>query len=176
MKIPINNQLQSIETLLNTLVQGLKEHLLQLDDEAVLIGIRTGGVWVAEHLHKALGISSDLGKLDISFYRDDFEAHGLHPEVKPSDLPFDVDNAHIVLIDDVVMTGRTIRAALNEIFDYGRPSSVTLVSLIDLNKRQLPIRPDICGQKLSLLPTQRVELTGPEPLSLKIVDKKINKV
>lgn len=163
--------LQNIESLLTTIETQLTAYLQQLDGEAFFIGIHTGGVWLAEYLHKNLKIKSDLGKLDISFYRDDFEAHGLHPEVKPSVLPFEVENAHIILIDDVVMTGRTIRAALNEIFDYGRPASVTLVSLIELNNRQLPIRTDICGQKLSLPPTQRLELAGPQPLSLKIINK-----
>ena len=160
------NQLLPIDKLLNRLEQGLGEHLQNINGSVYFIGIHTGGVWLAEHLHH-----SELGKLDISFYRDDFEQKGLHPEVKPSSLPFDIDNAHIILVDDVVMTGRTIRAALNEIFDYGRPASVALVSLIELSPRQLPIRPDICGQKLSLPPLQRVELAGPQPLSLKVVDK-----
>lgn len=166
-----NNPLQNIDTLLANIETNLKTHLNKLNEETFFVGIHTGGVWLAEHLHKALKIKSDLGKLDISFYRDDFQEKGLHPEVKPSELPFDVENAHIILIDDVVMTGRTIRAALNEIFDYGRPASVTLICLIELNDRQLPISPDICGQKLSLPPLQRVELTGPVPLALKIVNK-----
>lgn len=164
-------ELQTIDSLLQNVLQALREHIAQLDADPLFVGIHTGGVWVAETLHRELKIKSELGKLDISFYRDDFEQKGLHPEVKPSCLPFDVDGSHIILIDDIVMTGRTIRAALNEIFDYGRPQSVTLVSLIELSPRQLPIRPDICGQKLSLSPLQRVELAGPEPLGLKVVDK-----
>ncbi len=165
------SDLKNIDDLLKAVVLDLSKHLAQLEAEAQFVGIHTGGVWLAEHLCKALNINRPLGKLDISFYRDDFERKGLHPEVKPSDLPFEVENANIILIDDIVMTGRTIRAALNEIFDYGRPKSVLLVSLIELNARQLPIRPDICGQKLSLPPSQRVELAGPEPLSLKVVEK-----
>jgi pyrimidine operon attenuation protein/uracil phosphoribosyltransferase len=165
------NQLRSIEQLLNTVETQLKAHLQCLENSVFFIGIHTGGVWLAEHLHRSLKINTELGKLDISFYRDDFQEKGLHPEVKPSSLPFEVDNAHIILIDDVVMTGRTIRAALNEIFDYGRPASITLVTLLELSPRQLPIRPDICGQKLSLPPLQRVELAGPQPLSIKVVDK-----
>lgn len=166
-----DNPLHNIDTLLANIETNLKAHLNKLNEDVYFLGIHTGGVWLAEHLHKVLNIKSELGKLDISFYRDDFQAKGLHPEVKPSELPFEVENAHIILIDDVVMTGRTIRAALNEIFDYGRPASVTLVCLIELDDRQLPISPDICGQKLSLTPSQRVELTGPHPLALKIVNK-----
>ena len=146
-----------------------------LDNQAIpkpyFIGIHSGGAWLADYLHQALSIKTELGKLDISFYRDDFEQKGLHPEVKPSELNTHVDDAHIILIDDVLMTGRTIRAALNEIFDYGRPASVSLLCLIDLSARQLPIRPDICGQTLYLPPPQRVNLTGPEPLGLEIISK-----
>jgi pyrimidine operon attenuation protein/uracil phosphoribosyltransferase len=165
--------LKEIDKLFASIKQSLIEKLDNFDDanKVFLVGIHTGGVWLAERLHQELNITTELGKLDISFYRDDFEQKGLHPEVKPSSLSFDVDDAHIILVDDVVMTGRTIRAALNEIFDYGRPASVTLLSLIELNARQLPIRPDICGQRLSLLPSQRVELAGPQPLSLKILEK-----
>ncbi len=80
-----------------------------------------------------------LGTLDVSFYRDDFERIGLHPQVKPSDIPFEVEGRHIVLVDDVLYTGRTIRAALNELFDYGRPESVRLAALVDRGGRELPI-------------------------------------
>lgn len=167
-----DTQLKSIEQLLAKLIDDLKEKLASLDASTTfVVGIHSGGVWLAEHLHQALGLSNALGKLDISFYRDDFEQKGLHPEVKPSSLDFDMNDANIILVDDVVMSGRTIRAAMNEIFDYGRPASITLVSLIELDARQLPIRSDICGQKLSLLPSQRVELSGPNPLSIRIVDK-----
>ena len=107
-----------------------------------------------------------MGTLDIAFYRDDFEQHGLPQRVRPSELPFTVDDRHIILIDDVLMTGRTIRAALNELFDYGRPASVTLVTLLDVDARQLPIRADILGASLALPAGQRVKLTGPAPLQL----------
>lgn len=164
--------LKPIAELLGILEQELKVFLKTLPkDDVYFIGIHSGGAWLAEYLHKKMSLTIPLGRLDISFYRDDFEQKGLHPEVKPSALPGPVDKKHIILVDDVVMTGRTIRAAMNEIFDYGRPSSVTLVSLIELNARELPIRSDICAQKLSLSPTQRVELSGPQPLSLKIITK-----
>lgn len=125
------------------------------------VGIRSGGVWIAEALLHSLSLEPPLGVLDVSFYRDDFSQKGLNPQVQPSQLPFAVADQHLVLIDDVLMTGRTIRAALNELFDYGRPASVTLVCLIDLNARELPIRPDIVGATLALGPQQRVKLRGP---------------
>ena len=101
--------------------------------EPRFIGIRTGGVWVAQALLAELGSDSPLGTLDVSFYRDDFSQNGLHPQVRPSELPFEIEGQHLVLVDDVLMSGRTIRAALNELFDYGRPASVTLVCLLDLD-------------------------------------------
>jgi pyrimidine operon attenuation protein/uracil phosphoribosyltransferase len=113
-----------------------------------------------------MGQSAPLGTLDVSFYRDDFTQNGLHPQVRPSALPFEIEGQHLVLIDDVLMSGRTIRAALNELFDYGRPASVTLVCLLDLNARELPIRPDVVGATLSLVPGERVKLHGPTPLAL----------
>jgi len=111
------------------------------------IGIRTGGIWVAQALLDEGNWDEPLGILDVSFYRDDFTQSGLHPQVRPSELPFEIEGQHLVLIDDVLMTGRTIRAALNELFDYGRPASVTLVCLLDLNARELPIRPDVVAPR-----------------------------
>ncbi|WXL25357.1 bifunctional pyr operon transcriptional regulator/uracil phosphoribosyltransferase PyrR [Ectopseudomonas mendocina] len=136
--------------------------------EPHFIGIRTGGVWVAQALLSELGTQAPLGTLDVSFYRDDFTQNGLHPQVKPSDLPFEIEGQHLVLIDDVLMSGRTIRAALNELFDYGRPASVTLVTLLDLDARELPVRPDVVGATLSLDANQRVKLSGPTPLTLEL--------
>jgi pyrimidine operon attenuation protein/uracil phosphoribosyltransferase len=148
---------------------ALTRHLNQRQiSEPRFIGIRTGGVWVAQALLDALGRDDTLGVLDVSFYRDDFSQNGLHPQVQPSELPFEIEGQHLVLIDDVLMSGRTIRAALNELFDYGRPASVTLVSLLDLNARELPIRPDVVGATLSLTADQRVKLSGPTPLTLEL--------
>lgn len=137
-------------------------------EQARFIGIRTGGVWVAEALLAELGLDQPLGTLDVSFYRDDFTRSGLHPQVRPSALPFDIEDQHLVLIDDVLMSGRTIRAALNELFDYGRPASVTLVSLLDLNARELPIHADVLGATLALAANERVKLLGPAPLALEL--------
>lgn len=134
----------------------------------LMIGIHSGGAWIAEKLHQQLGLSDPLGLLGISFYRDDFSQAGLHPQVKRSELPFEVDDRDIILVDDVLFTGRTIRAALNEIFDYGRPSRVRLVTLLTRNGRQLPIQPDFNGFSLELVGNERIKLVGPEPLRLVI--------
>lgn len=137
--------------------------------EPRFVGIHSGGVWVASALLEALGqADAPLGVLNVSFYRDDFSRHGLHPQVRPSELPFEVEDQHLVLIDDVLMSGRTVRAALNALFDYGRPASVTLVCLLDLDARELPIRADVLGATLSLAPDQRVKLHGPAPLALEL--------
>ncbi|MFT6428931.1 MAG: pyrimidine operon attenuation protein/uracil phosphoribosyltransferase [Halopseudomonas sp.] len=134
--------------------------------DPAFVGIHTGGVWIAEQLRNQCLPDAPLGTLDIAFYRDDFEQNGLPPRVRPSELPFSVDDRNLILVDDVLMTGRTIRAALNELFDYGRPASVTLVALIDIEARQLPIRADVLGTSLTLPADQRIKLTGPEPLQL----------
>ncbi|MDH0098010.1 bifunctional pyr operon transcriptional regulator/uracil phosphoribosyltransferase PyrR [Ectopseudomonas hydrolytica] len=155
--------------LLPAMASALTQHLNQRQiAEPRFIGIRTGGVWVAQALLAALGRDDALGVLDVSFYRDDFTQNGLHPQVQPSELPFEIEGQHLVLIDDVLMSGRTIRAALNELFDYGRPASVTLVSLLDLGARELPIRPDVVGACLSLAANERVKLSGPTPLTLEL--------
>ncbi len=113
-----------------------------------IIGIQRGGAIVADTLQQRLqnaGCSVERGNLDISFYRDDLATIGAHPEIHPSDIPFDVGEKHIWLVDDVLYTGRTIRAALGEIFDYGRPDTVRLAVLIDRGGRELPIAADLTG-------------------------------
>ncbi len=137
-------------------------------EHPVLVGVHTGGVWVARRLQALLGGEVPLGTLDISFYRDDFSRIGVNPQVRPSELPFDVEGRHIVLVDDVLYTGRTVRAALDELFDYGRPASVRLVALVDRGGRELPVAPDIVGMHLELGPDENIKLTGPEPLTLAV--------
>lgn len=135
-------------------------------DQPLLVGIHTGGVWVAERMQQRLNSAENISSLDISFYRDDFTRHGLHPQVQGSDLPDSIEDRHIILIDDVIMSGRSIRAAMNELFDYGRPASITLVTLLDIGRRELPIQPDLCGARLELNEGQLVKLSGPTPLEL----------
>lgn len=134
----------------------------------LMIGIHTGGVWVAERLHRLLDFKESLGTLDISFYRDDFTRIGMNPQVRTSHLPVSVEDRHLILVDDVLHTGRTIRAALNEIFDYGRPASVRLACLIERGGRELPIEPQIVGERIKLGKNQHVKLLGPEKLELRI--------
>lgn len=134
--------------------------------EPLIIGIQTGGLWIAEKIRSLLDISSPLGELNIAFYRDDFSRIGLHPRVTPSNLPFEIEDRHIILVDDVLHTGRTIRAAMNEIFDYGRPASISLAVLIERSGRELPIQADIVGKRLALKTDEHVKLLGPEPLAL----------
>lgn len=157
-------------TLLTRMAADLRDQLARRGIlEPRFVGIHSGGVWVASALLEALGqADAPLGVLNVSFYRDDFSRHGLHPQVRPSELPFEVEDQHLVLIDDVLMSGRTVRAALNALFDYGRPASVTLVCLLDLDARELPIRADVLGATLSLAPDQRVKLHGPAPLALEL--------
>lgn len=135
----------------------------------LMIGIHTGGVWIAQRLHPALGLGEPLGTLDISFYRDDFTRIGINPQVKASHLPVAIEDRHIVLVDDVLQTGRTIRAALNEIFDYGRPASVTLAVLIAREGRELPIEAQVAGERLTLDRRQHMKLVGgPDSLALTV--------
>ncbi|MCF6324395.1 MAG: bifunctional pyr operon transcriptional regulator/uracil phosphoribosyltransferase PyrR [Gammaproteobacteria bacterium] len=134
----------------------------------IMIGIHTGGVWVAQQLHQQLGISEPLCTLDISFYRDDFTRIGMNPQVKPSSLPLSIDDRHIILVDDVLYTGRTIRAAMNELFDYGRPASIMLAVLVERDGRELPIQPDAVGQHIALQTGEQIKLQGPKPLTLSI--------
>jgi pyrimidine operon attenuation protein/uracil phosphoribosyltransferase len=108
----------------------------------------------------------ELGMLDISFYRDDFDERGLVTQAKGSELPDSIEDRAIILVDDVLMSGRTIRAAMNEIFDHGRPTSIHLVCLLDIGQRQLPIQADLVGAILDLNAEQKIKLSGPNPLAL----------
>jgi pyrimidine operon attenuation protein / uracil phosphoribosyltransferase len=161
-RLDVPNLLDSLETKLKLTITKR-----QLTDP-LMIGIRTGGVWVAEKMHQRLGIKQPLGLLDISFYRDDFSQLGVNPNVKPSELPAQIEGRNIILIDDVFYTGRTIRAALNEIFDYGRPKQVVLAVLIERDGKQIPISPDCIGTSIALDAGQRIKLTGPDPLGIEI--------
>lgn len=160
---------QEIDTLITRMAADLADFLAQRGcQDYAMIGIHTGGVWIAERLYRILAPADPLGHLNIAFYRDDFSRIGMHPSVEPSTLPFEIEGRHIVLIDDVLYTGRTIRAALNEIFDYGRPASISLAVLVDRGEHELPIQADIIGTQLSLPPGEHVKLCGPDPLGVTI--------
>lgn len=163
--------LPSVESLIDKLTQALKPYFppSQLQDQQpIIVGIETGGYWVAKAIHQAINPETDLGRLNISFYRDDFTKSGLHPTVKPSSLPTDIDGKTIILVDDVLYSGRTIRAAMNEIFDYGRPQRIILAILIDRGEREIPIQADIVADRIELKPGEHIKLEGPEPLVLAI--------
>jgi pyrimidine operon attenuation protein/uracil phosphoribosyltransferase len=163
------NNLKNISAIIDGMAMELDELTRQTGrSNPAMVGIHTGGVWIARKLHARLGIQDPLGSLDISFYRDDFTRVGMNPVVQPSQLPFSIDNRHIILVDDVLHTGRTIRAALNELFDYGRPASIMLATLIERDGRELPIQANVVGRHVELNRHEHIKLTGPDPLTLQI--------
>lgn len=142
----------------------------QVTPDTALVGLHTGGVWLAQRLHALLGLTQPAGSLDVSFYRDDYAQRGLSRDTRSSALPFDVEGRHLILVDDVLHTGRTIRAALNELFDYGRPAKVELAVLIDRGGRQLPVAPTYCATRLDLAEGTRVKLAQDgERLALRLL-------
>jgi len=156
------------------LIQHLSDTLAPLfstADQPVIVGIETGGYLIARSLYNKLNPQTELGKLNITFYRDDFTKTGLHPTVKPSSLPTNIDGKTIILVDDVLYSGRTIRAAMNELFDYGRPERILLAILIDRGGRELPIQADFIGQSITLAEDEQIKLEATEPLNLSILKK-----
>lgn len=129
------------------LAEMIRPHLAA---DSALIGIRSGGVWIAQRLRELLGLQEEIGMIDVSFYRDDFSEKGLHPQVRPTTIPFSVEGRPLILVDDVLFTGRTTRAAINELFDYGRPARVDLAVLADRGERELPIEPQFCAWQIDL--------------------------
>lgn len=119
-------------------------------DRLALVGIYSGGAWLAERLAAELGIEDRLGFIDVSFYRDDYAEKGLPASVKPTQISFEVEGATVLLVDDVLYTGRTTRAAINELFDYGRPAKVLLAALIDRGGRELPIAANFVAATVEL--------------------------
>jgi len=151
--------LPDVKQLLGDLAEQIRP---ALTPDTALVGIHTGGVWLAERLHTVLGISPPLGSLDVAFYRDDYGKRGLHPRPQKSGIPFDVTDRHIILVDDVLYTGRTTRAVINELFDFGRPASVTLAVLVDRGGRQLPIQPAFTAAHVEVPPQQQLALARDE--------------
>ena len=160
------SELPDTEILYQQLALDVKQFIARNNlQQPLIIGIRNGGAWLAQRLQQELALP-ELGILDISFYRDDFDERGLSAHAKGSDLPDSIEDRNIILVDDVLMSGRTIRAAMNEIFDYGRPTSIHLVCLLDIGQRQLPIQADVVGAKIELIAGQKIKLSGPDPLAL----------
>ena len=146
------------EALYRELLRGVKA---LRTPEARLVGITSGGAWLAERLQKDLGLEGDAGVISSAMHRDDFAKRGLAASAQTK-LGFDVNDAHIVLLDDVLYTGRTIRAVINELFDYGRPSWVKLAVLVDRGGRELPVQPDFAAARVSLPDSQSLSLARDE--------------
>jgi pyrimidine operon attenuation protein/uracil phosphoribosyltransferase len=131
-----------------------------------IVGIHSGGAWLAQMLARDLKLEASLGFIDVSFYRDDFAKKGLHPDVKPTQISFNVDGATIVLVDDVLYTGRTTRAAINVLFDYGRPARIMLAALADRGGRELPVAADFVGTHVKLAAGQSLALARAQDAQL----------
>lgn len=155
------------EALYQALSHQVKAGLAGAENIAI-VGIYSGGAWLAERLATELGLTQRLGFIDVSFYRDDYAEKGLHAEVKPTQIPFEVDGTTILLVDDVLFTGRTTRAAINELFDYGRPAKIMLASLVDRGGRELPIAADFVADKITLSGKQSLVLHRSEQGQFKL--------
>ena len=168
---PVLDSIPSAQALVAQLEQQLRP---VITSKTVMIGIHTGGAWIAEQLHKSLSLHAALGMLDISFYRDDFDRIGLNPNVKRSVIPVDLTDKQVLLVDDVLYTGRTVRAAMNELFDYGRPERIDLVCLVDRGGRELPVAAQYVGASLAMPSYQSLNLSRDLAglLSFTLVDKR----
>lgn len=162
------NSLPDAEVLFQQLSANVKSYITDNNlQQPLLIGIRSGGAWLAQRLQEELELP-ELGIIDISFYRDDFDERGLPIRAQGSELPDSIEDRDIILVDDVLMSGRTIRAAMNEIFDYGRPRRINLAILLDIGGRHLPIQADIVGAKVALAANKKAKLSGPKPFSFSL--------
>jgi pyrimidine operon attenuation protein/uracil phosphoribosyltransferase len=155
--MPTTNHDFDAEALYRTLLGQVRGGLAGAQDLAI-VGIYSGGAWLAERLAADLDLQKRLGFIDVSFYRDDYAKKGLHPEVKPTQIGFNVDGATILLVDDVLYTGRTTRAAINVLFDYGRPACIRLAALADRGGRELPVAADFVAQHVALAAGQSLAL------------------
>ena len=141
------------------LIDVLAEKIGVVDAGVALVGIHTGGAWVAERLANKLGVAH-VGSVAVTLHRDDFASRGLHPQKLPTDIGFEIEGRHILLVDDVLQSGRTVRAAVNELFDFGRPASVKFAVLVDRGGRQMPIQADYVAIVMPLEGKQQLELTN----------------
>ena len=149
------NGLPDAEALCARLVGELKAHI---KPSTAMIGLYTGGAWLAERLHPQLGLGTPLGLMDIAFYRDDYHKQGLHHDPKRTRIGFEVEGRDLLLVDDVLYTGRTIRSALDALIDFGRPRSIQLIVLVDRGHRELPIKADYVGKNLPTSLKQSVQV------------------
>ena len=147
------------EALYLDLLRGVRA---MLPEDGVLVGIWSGGAWLAERLQRDLGLPGACGVISSMLHRDDYGSRGLATGTDATNLPFSIDHRHVLLIDDVLYTGRTVRAVVNELFDFGRPASVKLAALVDRGGRQLPIEAAYAAARISLPATQRLSLARTE--------------
>ena len=147
------------EALYGDLLSGVRG---LLRSHTVLVGIWSGGAWLAERLQRDLPLEGEHGVISSALHRDDFSSRGMTAGADHTRLPFEIDGRHIVLIDDVLFTGRTTRAVINELFDFGRPASVTLAVLVDRGGRELPIHPAYAAARIALPAAQRLSLVRDE--------------
>ena len=145
------------EALYLELFRQMQQLMATYNESPLLVGVASGGAWLAERLRLDLGLPGDIGTLSSSMHRDDFAKRGLASSGQTL-LPFDVNGAHLIVVDDVLYTGRTLRAVLNELFDYGRPASVKLVVLVDRGGRELPVQPDLAIARVALPASQSLDL------------------
>jgi pyrimidine operon attenuation protein / uracil phosphoribosyltransferase len=145
------------EALFGALRDGVRRLLAERAD-AALVGIWSGGAWLAARLQADLKLAGEAGVISSTLHRDDFGERGLAAGAGATKLPFAIDGRHIVLIDDVLYTGRTIRAVLNELYDFGRPATVSLAVLVDRGGRELPIQPSFAAARVTLAADQRISL------------------
>ncbi|MEZ5476622.1 MAG: bifunctional pyr operon transcriptional regulator/uracil phosphoribosyltransferase PyrR [Thiolinea sp.] len=168
----MENNNYNLEQLLEQLINALQQHLQQQNiTQPVMVGIHRSGVWLAQELHRRMGLEEELGELNISFYRDDFERSGLPTQTEPSRLPLSLEDRHVILVDDVIHSGRTVRAAMNELFDYGRLASITLCVLVARQHRELPIEPQVFALREEPGKAFNYEISGPAPLRMELVKK-----
>lgn len=162
----------NLEDLMEQLIAHLNSYMqANAIAHPVMVGIHRSGVWLARELHRRMEMREELGELNVSFYRDDFERSGLPVQTEPSRLPFSIEDRHIILVDDVIHSGRTVRAAMNELFDYGRPASIILSVLVVRKQRELPIEPQVYAMKEEPGEEFSYKISGPEPLEMELVRK-----
>ena len=149
------------EALYLDLLGHMQQLMATYDVPPLLVGVASGGAWLAERLQADLSLAGKPGTLSSAMHRDDFSKRGLTASGQTS-LPFEVNGAHLIVVDDVLYTGRTLRAVLNELFDYGRPASVKLVVLVDRGGRELPVQPDLAVARVALPASQSLELARAE--------------
>ena len=153
----MSNLTLNAEALYLELLRNMQQLIAASPTPPRLVGVASGGAWLAERLQKDLGLSDEIGVLSSAMHRDDFSSRGLAASVA-TQLPFEVNGANLIVLDDVLYTGRTIRAVLNELFDYGRPASVKLAVLVDRGGRELPVQADLAMARVALPAAQSLQL------------------